>query len=87
MTGSGTGGGGACMAGQKACDDVCVAADDPAFGCGAATCAPCANAHGTTACVGGLCAPGCDPGFGDCDGDPTNGCETDTTSDPADCGA
>jgi hypothetical protein len=30
--------------------------------------------------------PACDPGHGDCDGDPGNGCETDVT-DTANCGA
>lgn len=30
---------------------------------------------------------GCPPGTGDCDGNPGNGCETDTTSDAANCGA
>jgi cysteine-rich repeat protein len=38
-------------------------------------------------CVMGACSnPACAPGFGDCDGDPTNGCETDVTTDPAHCG-
>jgi len=30
---------------------------------------------------------GCPVGKGDCDGNPTNGCETDLTSSPTDCGA
>jgi hypothetical protein len=29
----------------------------------------------------------CDPGTGDCNGDPSDGCETDTTSNPLHCGA
>jgi cysteine-rich repeat protein len=38
-------------------------------------------------CVTGACSnPACAPGYGDCDGDPTNGCETDVTTDPAHCG-
>lgn len=48
----------------------------------------CANAHGATQCVSGLCTPICDPGYGDCDGDPGNGCERalDTTLDCGGCG-
>jgi cysteine-rich repeat protein len=38
-------------------------------------------------CVGGACVnPVCALGFADCDGDPSNGCETDITTDPAHCG-
>jgi hypothetical protein len=37
----------------------------------------CATANGTPACVGGSCATGtCNSGYGDCDGNPANGCET-----------
>ncbi|MBI5546536.1 MAG: hypothetical protein HY901_21860 [Deltaproteobacteria bacterium] len=46
-----------------------------------------AIAHGTRACVDGICAVGtCDLGHGDCDGDLWNGCETDTEVDVANCG-
>ncbi len=37
----------------------------------------CLNQNGTTSCVNGKCHPKCNPGFGDCDGDKTNGCEAD----------
>jgi hypothetical protein len=48
----------------------------------------CTNANGTTSCVGGTCKPACGAGFGDCDSNPTNGCETavDTTSNCGVCG-
>ncbi len=36
----------------------------------------CDNQHGSTQCLGGQCAPGCDSGYDDCDGNPDNGCET-----------
>src|SRR4029078_6677758 len=36
-------------------------------------------------CVGGKCASVCLTGWGDCDGDPMNGCETRLGS-PAHCG-
>jgi len=35
----------------------------------------CENAHGTTSCIAGKCAPVCAEGFGDCDWNLTNGCE------------
>lgn len=36
----------------------------------------CKNAHGTTSCASGICAPFCSSGWGDCDEDLSNGCET-----------
>jgi hypothetical protein len=50
-------------------------------GCGM----PCSNNHGTPSCAGGVCAIACDAGFKDCDGDVTNGCEVDTTSNVNNC--
>ncbi|MET0342246.1 MAG: hypothetical protein ABW252_14675 [Polyangiales bacterium] len=41
-------------------------------GCGMA----CTNANGTVACTAGACVPTCRTGFGNCDGNPRNGCET-----------
>jgi hypothetical protein len=47
----------------------------------------CALANAVPACEGGRCVPAaCNPGFADCDGDPTNGCETSTQSSLAHCG-
>jgi hypothetical protein len=40
-------------------------------------------------CINNLCvgdSSGCLPGFGECDGDCRNGCETSLTNDPANCG-
>ena len=36
----------------------------------------CINPHGTTQCVNGKCKPQCDSGFGDCNNNPDDGCET-----------
>jgi formylglycine-generating enzyme required for sulfatase activity len=47
----------------------------------------CANAHGTTTCAGGACAPLCAAGFADCNGVKKDGCETSTTTDANHCGA
>ncbi|MEZ4394000.1 MAG: hypothetical protein R3A48_23245 [Polyangiales bacterium] len=51
--------------------------------CGAACVAP----RGAPACVEGRCVvAACDEGRGDCDGDASNGCETDVTSSVMSCG-
>lgn len=48
----------------------------------------CSVLNGTGACSNGMCGLGsCNAGFGDCDGFPFNGCETDTTSNASHCGA
>ena len=54
--------------------------------CGACN-APCVNTHGLTSCQAGACLPVCDSNFGDCDGQPRNGCETDLRTSTANCGA
>ncbi|HEX3769971.1 MAG TPA: hypothetical protein VHV30_03865 [Polyangiaceae bacterium] len=40
----------------------------------------CTNANGSTSCSAGVCQPVCGSGFGDCDGNPMNGCETPTNT-------
>ncbi len=48
----------------------------------------CAVNHGTPSCANGLCGvAGCNAGFRDCDGNPNNGCETNTNTDPNNCGS
>ncbi|HRI63216.1 MAG TPA: hypothetical protein PK156_03235 [Polyangium sp.] len=77
---------GSCAAGEKSCNDVCVAADDPQFGCG--TCAPCAITNAVAQCAGGSCTiASCLTGFDNCDGNSLNGCETAIGTDAANCGA
>ncbi|MFO0627329.1 MAG: hypothetical protein U0325_17090 [Polyangiales bacterium] len=47
----------------------------------------CASPPNATAfCNSGTCGFTCASGFGDCDGDPSNGCEVDLRSDPGNCG-
>lgn len=53
--------------------------------CGACGVA-CASVHQDALCSAGTCIALCQAGFADCDGDASNGCEVDTTSDPAHCG-
>lgn len=77
-----------CTSGQKECAGRCVRIDDPAFGCGSASCSACQVSHATAACEGELCAVGsCEEGFDDCDAVDDNGCEVSLTDDPAHCGA
>ncbi|MDP3216541.1 MAG: hypothetical protein Q8S73_20700, partial [Deltaproteobacteria bacterium] len=53
-------------------------------GCGRA----CSLANATSVCSAGACAVAtCAPSFGDCDGNAANGCEADTRSAVAHCGA
>ncbi|MEZ4391453.1 MAG: fibrinogen-like YCDxxxxGGGW domain-containing protein [Polyangiales bacterium] len=81
-----------CVAGFTECDgdatNGCEVAttSDPANcgGCGRV----CAFANAAGVCRAGSCALGaCSAGFADCDGGASNGCETDTRSALANCGA
>lgn len=47
----------------------------------------CSFPHATSLCVNRVCEMGiCDGGWGDCDGNPVNGCETDLSISFSDCG-
>jgi hypothetical protein len=73
-----------CPSGFDCCDQQCVNTDtskDHCGGCGQ----PCTNANGTTDCSGGACKPACAAGFGDCNSNANDGCETDVSS-PGNCG-
>ncbi|MBI5531456.1 MAG: hypothetical protein HY898_01995 [Deltaproteobacteria bacterium] len=75
-----------CSPGMKVCSDKCRFLDDPAWGCEAADCTPCPVKHDTAGCSNGKCAVDkCDEGWGNCDGDVANGCETDLHT-PQNCG-
>ncbi|MFO0559030.1 MAG: hypothetical protein U0269_13530 [Polyangiales bacterium] len=80
-----------CVAGFANCDSL------PANGCEVNTntntshCGRCSNpcparANATVTCAAGSCGFTCLSGFGDCDGNAANGCETSLTRDPANCG-
>ncbi len=83
---------GTCNAGFGNCDG------NPGNGCETDTnvtvahCGACGHAcpsplNGAPSCSGGTCGLGaCSVGFGNCDNNPGNGCETDTTSNVAHCG-
>lgn len=54
-------------------------------GCGTSCTGAFPNANAT--CVASACkVSGCKAGFGDCDANPANGCETTTSNDPQHCG-
>lgn len=80
----------ACDAGFKDCDGNYVGGCETNVQSSVTSCGDCGvactNAHGTTACNVGVCVPMCAPGFADCDANPDNGCETDTTSSLGNCG-
>lgn len=78
---------GECADGMFLCNGQCVGKNDPAYGCGAASCTPCLITHGTAQCVAGACAvKTCDKGYSDCNGKAADGCELDL-SKATSCGA
>ncbi len=75
-------------------DDGCeVNIRDSVTYCGSSTCDTRANdscnpPNAERGCSNGKCAIGsCKSGYSDCDGLVTNGCEANTTTDPAHCGS
>src|SRR5204862_4477097 len=82
----------ACNGGFADCDNDLATGCESALATDAANCGacgtPCMVAHATPACAGGGCRVGqCDVGWGDCNADPTDGCETDLGVTLAACGA
>lgn len=79
----------ACASGEKSCPRGCAALSEPATGCGAPSCAPCALPGAEAFCgADGACAVGaCAVGRGDCDAEPTNGCEEPLATSARHCGA
>jgi hypothetical protein len=76
-----------CPAGQTACGDTCVSLTSDVDNCGACD-NQCSVKNGTASCSGGKCGRAhCDSGFDDCNGNAADGCETDTGSSNANCGA
>jgi hypothetical protein len=80
---------GQCGEGTKACAGKCRSVSDPAYGCSLGGCSPCYVMNGVASCSvrQGTCAiASCNPGFKDCVNGYTDGCETSTATDPANCG-
>jgi hypothetical protein len=65
-----------CAVGSAQCGTSCVDVKTSATNCGVCgnICPPLKNATGV--CADGKCTASCNTGFGDCDGDPANGCES-----------
>lgn len=47
----------------------------------------CENPNGTASCETGTCVVSCETGYADCDGTPTNGCESNISSEAPTCGS
>lgn len=80
-----------CAPGSANCDNNpsngCeVDLNTDAQNCGGCT-LRCSSINGAGTCVGGVCTFACLAGFGDCDRDGINGCESLLVSDSANCGA
>jgi hypothetical protein len=84
-----------CPSGEKKLSPLlCGSVADPDLGCGAAWSSwgsgwptPCSGGHAKWGCASGACVVvGCDPGYADCDGKTSNGCEADLSS-LATCGS
>ena len=81
---------GACRPGFRDCDGAASNGCEADLG-SIATCGDCRRACGfpnaAASCAAGACALGaCSPGWGNCDGDPANGCEAALSSSAAHCG-
>ncbi len=78
----------ACPPGQTLCGDRCVnLGNDPknCGGCGT-DCTFATKVKGYGFCKFGACELGCMEGWGNCNHDPGDGCETNFDSDPRNCG-
>jgi hypothetical protein len=82
---------GTCISGWGDCDDNLqfdgceTSLTNDVGNCGACG-TTCTNANGSTSCTSGACAPVCNAGYANCDGNANNGCEASTTTDPNNCG-
>jgi hypothetical protein len=75
-----------CPSGLTLTNGSCVDTNDDLQNCGAAGTA-CAYLNGTPACFTGSCGGFCNYGYGNCDGNNVNGCETNLTNSLANCGS
>jgi Stigma-specific protein, Stig1 len=76
----------ACATGQTCCTGSCVSTSTSATACGSCT-HVCSTVHSTPMCTAGACVAQCATGWGDCDTNRDNGCETNIVGNPSNCGA
>lgn len=75
-----------CKKGLFCCNGSCVDPNSDVLNCGACSNA-CGHAHAAPHCSMGVCSLTCASGYGDCDGDPKTGCESDLKATAAHCGS
>ncbi len=80
-----------CEAGFGNCDGNAANGCEAAVSSDPRHCGTCGNlcpggANARATCEGSRCGLRCDPGFEDCDGDPSNGCEVDLQRSGTHCG-
>jgi len=76
-----------CAMGTTLCGNMCAETQTDPNNCG--TCGTvCSFPHATAICMAGTCTIGmCNTGFANCNGVVADGCETNTMTDAANCGA
>ncbi len=79
-----------CTGSFQDCDGIAANGCEADTTTNVANCGSCKNAcsslHGTPGCSGSACSITCAAGFGNCDGNVSNGCEATTTNDASNCG-
>ncbi|MEZ4393799.1 MAG: MXAN_6577-like cysteine-rich protein [Polyangiales bacterium] len=75
-----------CSAGSQLCGGACTNLQNDPSNCGACGTACRAASNQTPVCAAGRCDGVCLSGFGDCDNNATNGCETNVQTSVANCG-
>jgi hypothetical protein len=74
-------------AGPNPSGEYCADTSNDPLNCGGCGVVCAHGAHSTPVCSGGTCSLDCDPGYSNCDGILSNGCETHTASNPLACGS
>jgi len=81
----------ACAAGYGDCNNIATDGCEAYLVTSVNNCGACGNVcspiiNGTESCTNGACGFACSSGYADCDGNRTNGCETNTQTSVANCG-
>ncbi len=81
-----------CAGGYGDCNHMATDGCEATLAMDANNCGACGHmcpvlANATATCAMGTCGSTCAPGFGDCDGNPANGCETNLNTTGTACGS